>query len=223
MAARRSLGKQLPPKPTPGVEELGADARVRAHAFAHALDVRADGIAKIGQVVHERDTRGQHGIGGILGQLRRAAIHDQHAIARTRERGIERLQRGDGARVAGAHDDSVGLHEVAHRVALFQELGVGNHRELAAGVLARDFLDLVACAHRHSGLGHDHGEAGESTRDGFGGGERMAQIGRAVGSGGVPTARKTTALPATAAETSVVKDNRPSRTLCAMSFSSPGS
>ena len=75
------LGKAASPEPRPGVEELVADARVRAKSLAHQLDVGTHCIAQACQLVHERDARRQHGIGGILGQLGRAAIHHQDAIA----------------------------------------------------------------------------------------------------------------------------------------------
>ena len=43
-------------------DELEADARVRANANAHALDVSAEAFGQVGQLVHERDLGGQHGV-----------------------------------------------------------------------------------------------------------------------------------------------------------------
>ena len=45
MNALRSLGKQLPPKPSDGVEEAPADALVHAHAVGDFLHVGAGGLA----------------------------------------------------------------------------------------------------------------------------------------------------------------------------------
>ena len=47
------LGKAASAKPRPGVQELVADARVRAQALAHQLDVGVHRVAQTGQFVHE--------------------------------------------------------------------------------------------------------------------------------------------------------------------------
>ena len=52
-----------------------ADARVGADAAAHVFDVGADALREAGELVHERDARRQHGVGGVLGELGRAHVH----------------------------------------------------------------------------------------------------------------------------------------------------
>jgi len=59
------------------VQELRPDARVRAHALAHLLDVGAQQLAQVRQIVHERDARREHRVRGVLRELGRAAVHDQ--------------------------------------------------------------------------------------------------------------------------------------------------
>ena len=62
------------------VQVVVADALVRADCAAHLLDIGADALGQSGQLVHEADARGQHGVGCVLGQFRRGAIHDHEAI-----------------------------------------------------------------------------------------------------------------------------------------------
>ena len=52
-----------------GEEEVVADAAVEADAAAHVVDVGADALAEVGDLVHQRDARRQHGVGGVLGHL----------------------------------------------------------------------------------------------------------------------------------------------------------
>jgi UDPglucose 6-dehydrogenase len=52
-----------------GVQELVADARIGADAATHLLDVGAELLGQQRHFVHEADARGEHRIGGVLGQL----------------------------------------------------------------------------------------------------------------------------------------------------------
>ncbi len=177
------LGKAASAESRPRVQELGADACVGTQSLAHEFDVGAHRVAQTGQLVHERDARRQHGVGGVLGQLGRAAVHHQDAVTRSGERRVQGLQGVERARVAGPDDHAIGLHEVVDRIALLEKLGVGCNCEFVARMLAYDRLDLVAGADRHGGLGHQHGPAGKGARGGFCALEDVAEIGRAVGRG----------------------------------------
>ena len=55
------LGKAGAAVAAAGIEEVVADARIGADAVAHLLDVGAQSLGQVGQFVHERDARGQHG------------------------------------------------------------------------------------------------------------------------------------------------------------------
>ena len=76
------------------------------------------------------------------------------------------------ARIVGADDDPVGLHEVLDRRAFLQEFGVRDHVELdaarrALGECSRDRrAHLVGRAHRHGGLGDDDRCSGHVRADG---------------------------------------------------------
>ena len=61
---------------TASIEELSADTGIGAYALADTIDIGADTLAEVGNVVHERDAGGKHGIGGILGHLGRGDIHE---------------------------------------------------------------------------------------------------------------------------------------------------
>ena len=83
------LGKAGAAIAAPGVEEVVADARIGADAAAHLLDVGAELLGQVGELVHERDARREHGVGRVLGQLGRAHVHHQHALVVALERRIE--------------------------------------------------------------------------------------------------------------------------------------
>jgi hypothetical protein len=69
-----------------------ANARVRANANAHALDVSAEAFGQVGQLVHERDLGSQHGVGRIFGEFGGAHIHHHDAVVVAVEGGIQRLR-----------------------------------------------------------------------------------------------------------------------------------
>ena len=72
-----------------GVEKAVADARIGTDPFAHLLDVDAERVGEVGKLVHEADARGEHGVGGVLGELCRAHVHVQHPVALAVERRIQ--------------------------------------------------------------------------------------------------------------------------------------
>ncbi len=74
------------------VDEVVADARVGADPLAHLLDVGTEALRQPGHLVHEGDLGGQHGVGGVLGELGAAGIHLDDAIMVAVEGGVELLQ-----------------------------------------------------------------------------------------------------------------------------------
>jgi hypothetical protein len=75
-----------------GEQELGADARVGAHAAADQLDVGADAVGQVGHVVHERDAGREVGVAGVLGELGRARVHEDDAVVGPAERLVEAVE-----------------------------------------------------------------------------------------------------------------------------------
>ena len=129
ISAKVSLGKQEPPKPGPGVQELGADAVVEADAARHVLHVGAGPFAQIGDLVDEGDLRGQKGVGGILDELCGATIREQHRRLIEIERAVDVAHHFAGAVVFGADDDAVGPLEVGDGRPLAQKFRVGDDGE----------------------------------------------------------------------------------------------
>ena len=97
-------------------------ARVEAHAARDEIDVRADLLADVRDLVDERDLGREERIGGVLDHLGRGHVRDQLGAA---ERPVEA---GDAVaeRLAALtpYDHAVGVLEVGDRAALAQELGI---------------------------------------------------------------------------------------------------
>ena len=122
----RVLGEARAAVAAAGVEERAADARVRGDAFVDFLDVGPDGVAELGDLVHERDARGEHGVGGVLGDLGGRVAHADDGLGVERERTVELLHDGEGFVGVGADDDAVGPQEVVDGRAFLEELGVAD-------------------------------------------------------------------------------------------------
>ncbi len=153
---------------------------------AHRLDVGAEVLRQIGQFVHEADFGGQHGVGGVLGELRRAHVHDDHAVAIMGEGLIQGSQQLRGALGVGADDDPVRLHEVIDGRPLLQEFRVRDHVELdrriarLRGIRPHRLSHLIRGTHRHRGFGDHHLVFAHVLADGAGHRQHIAQVRRAV-------------------------------------------
>ena len=101
------------------VYKVIADARIRAHAQAHLLNVGAKMLGDVGNLVHETDLGREHRVGRVLGQLGGAHIHADHAIVIAIKRLVQRLQQLGWAWIVGADNDPIRLHEVADRRPFF--------------------------------------------------------------------------------------------------------
>src|SRR3984957_1278166 len=167
------------------VDKAVADARIGADAHAHFFNIRATALRDVCELVHEADFGREHGIGGVLGELRGAHVHDDEAVVIAREGFIERAHELLRARILGADDDTVRLHEVLDGHALFEEFGVRDDVELGAhAALGDPGLDLgahlIRRAHRHGRFRDDDRIAVDMRAHGACGGEHIAQIGGAI-------------------------------------------
>ena len=163
-----------------GVEERMTDTRVAADALAHVVDVRADLFAQVGELVHQRDARGEHRVRRVLRHLGRRDVHEQHRIALPHERRIQLAQHRLGLGTVHADHDAVGLEEVLHRRALFQELRVRGDVEFRLGLRGDRSADFLCGADGHGALGdHELGRVHVRTDRGRHG-EHMGEVRRAV-------------------------------------------
>jgi hypothetical protein len=185
ISAFTSLGKHEPPYPAPGIQEVVTNARVAADALAHIFDVGAQLLGQVGQLVHEADAGGQHGIGGVFGQLGAADVHHDQAVVVALEGCVQCAHVQRCLLVVAADHDPVGLHEVVDGGAFLQELGVGHHTErrvhAAFGQLFVDRgLDGVGRADRHRALVDHHLVVGHVAADVAGGGRHVFHVCRAI-------------------------------------------
>ncbi len=63
------LGKARSAEARPGMQELAADAAVEPDAARHVLDVGADLLAQIGDLVDEGDLGGEEAVGGVFDEF----------------------------------------------------------------------------------------------------------------------------------------------------------
>ena len=124
------LREAAPAEAEPGAQVVRPDPPVEPHALRDVLDVGADELAHVRDLVDERDPRRQVRVRGELDHL---GGRDVHAHDGCVELLVER-RNGVAVRVVErADDDAVGLHEVAHGGALGEELGARGVADAAPG------------------------------------------------------------------------------------------
>ncbi len=167
------------------VQEIETDARIGADAAAHVLDVGPQPLGQIRQLVHERNARGEHRVGRVLGEFGRAHIHLEDLVVVALERRVERTHDAERLCVVGADDDAIGSHEIVDRSPFLEELGVGDHRVLHIELALAQFVadrraHRVGGTDRHGGFVDHEPVRGHVTADRAGGIDHVTQIGRAV-------------------------------------------
>ena len=98
---------------------------------ATTVDVGADLLADVGDLVDEADLRGEEGVRGVLDHLRARAPWCARSARRAGRRARPRGRRRSSSNDADHH--AVRVEEVGDRRALLQELGVGAVADLARG------------------------------------------------------------------------------------------
>jgi hypothetical protein len=144
----------------------------------------------VGQLVHEGDAGGEHGVAGVFGELCTFDVHGAGALVVAIEGGAELARGGRGLLACGvighAKDHAVWAGEVFHGDAFCQELGVADDGEpqvwLAA--LGQFFTESGACfaggAYGHVGLTCHRLEAGRVAANVAGGDQHVLQVGAAA-------------------------------------------
>ena len=128
---------------------------------ATSSDVGAGLLADVGDLVDERDLRGEERVGGELDHLRAG---DVGAHERRVERRVELDDRVAGPVAVVADDDAVGVQEVLDRRALLEELGARDVAEAVLALLGEDALDRRAGADRDGRLHHERVVVGRGHR-----------------------------------------------------------
>ena len=148
-------------------------------------------VGQIRQFVHERDARGEHRVGRVLGELRGAHVHVQRALVIAVERRVQPLHQLArmlaGSSSSQPMHDAIGPHEVVDRRAFLQELRIRHDRKRRAARRSRasQFFPITARtlsrrADRHRRLVDDHLEAVHVAADVARRREHVLQVGGAV-------------------------------------------
>jgi hypothetical protein len=172
---------------------------------------------------------GEHRVGGVLGELGAAHVHEQGALVVAVEGLVDLAHALLCARRAGADEDAVGLEEVGDRRAFLEEFGVGDDVEGDPSRRARRgparclLLHLVGGADGDGGFVHDDPVARHVAGDLLGDREHVLQVGRAVLVGRGADGDELHLGVATASAASVVKRSRPSARLRSTIGCRPGS
>ena len=148
------------------MQEVPPDAAVETDALGHVLNVGAQPLAQVGNLVDEGDLGRQEAVGGVLDELSRLERGEEHRRLGEEQRPVERPH--DRLRPFGldTDDDPVGAHEIADRGALSQELRIRDRIERSVRPsLPNDARDLAPGADGHRRFRRDDGVAVEGVRD----------------------------------------------------------
>ncbi len=177
-----SLGRQPPPKPEPGVQELASDPLVVTDRVGQQGHVAAGRLAHLGHRVDEADLGGQEGVGRGLDQLGGGEVADHRRRLLTQRDRVDLPQQAERGPVVGAEDQPVRTQGVLDRERLPQELGVPGQVDGVAGrgQLAVEAEQPGRGADRDGGLADDQGRPLQQRRQPPGDGLQLAQVGRTV-------------------------------------------
>src|SRR5690606_1230235 len=117
-------------KPDPRIKEGLADAAVRTNPTPHLVDIRADPLAKVCDLVHEGDLGGEHRVGRVLRHLRGALVHHYDGIPLADERLVEQDHCFGRTLRGGPDDHALRLHKVVDSHALTQKFRIRDHIEV---------------------------------------------------------------------------------------------
>ena len=161
-------------------QKRAADAPVGGDGQTHEIDVRADGLADIGDFVHERDARGEHRVRRVLAEFGAGAIHHHDRRAGSGERRIQLAHHVGGAGILGADHDAIGLHEVVDRGTLLQKLRIAHDAERMGGFPPDDLADALRRPDGNGALVDDDLVAVHGLRDVTRDSHDMLEVRRAI-------------------------------------------
>ena len=142
------------------IQELTTDTGVGTNSRAYHINISPYPFAKVGNIVHERDTGGQHRVSGIFGHLSRGDVHENHTEIVNQEGLVQLGQHLLGMFALHTHHDTVGRHEVLDGITFLQELRIGGYVKLQ--VLQSTFGQLLFNGFAHLGSGtYGNGRLGD--------------------------------------------------------------
>ena len=147
-----------------GIEEAASDATIHADALGHFFDISTSSFADFRDGIDVGDFQREEAVGGVLDQFGAVDVGDEN---RCHERLIYFLHHRQRAVAVATNDDAVGFHEVIHRAAFAEELGIADDIEFHTGLgIAADGLgDALAGFHGHGAFVHDDAVAAEADGD----------------------------------------------------------
>ena len=131
------LGETRTAKTGAGVQKLAADAAIESDAAGDVLNIGAQRLAQIGDLVDEGYLGREKGVGRVFDQLGGLYVGEQHRRLDQIERPVELAHDGPRPLAVGADHHSVGTHEIVDRRALAQKLRVGGNVKAVVGQGAR--------------------------------------------------------------------------------------
>src|SRR5215204_3068352 len=100
------------------MEEFISDPAIHAHCPRHIMNVTTNLVAEVGDLVDERDFRGQKRVGGILRQFCRLQRSYDYWCFNQIERAVKIPHDGDGLLISASYQNPVGSHKIINRRAL---------------------------------------------------------------------------------------------------------
>ena len=170
---------------TASIEELRANACIGAYALTYCIDIGPYVFAEVGDVVHKRDARSEHGISRIFGHLGRGDVHEDHTEVIDEEGLVETCHDLLGLLRLCAYHHTIGGHEVLDGCTFLQELRVAGHIEgdgdtTLVELFLDDSLDLLGGANRDGGLRDEDCVFMDVLSELSGDSKDVSQIGRAI-------------------------------------------
>ena len=190
----RILGETASAITTTRIQKAVSNSAVSADAPADVVHIGPQHIGQIGHFIHERDACGQHGVGGVFGQLGTAHIHPHGAGMVAVEAGIQITHHAAAAGMVRplihAHHNAVGSHEIVNRRPFFEELRIGHDiKQIWRHAPVHQFVrnrrtHLVGRSHRHGGFINHQLETLQVPANGGRHRQNVPQVGRTIFCGG---------------------------------------
>ena len=179
------LGKARTTIAATGIQELRADTGIRTDTLTNSIDIGTYAFAEVGNIVHKRDTRSQHGVGGILRHFSRWDIHEDNAEIINQEGLVQARHHLLGLLRLSTDYHTVRRHEVLDGSTLLQEFRIRGHVEgnihTALVQLCLDGgLYFLGGSYRHCRFRHQNGVLVDVLTKLFGHCQHVFQVGRTI-------------------------------------------